>query len=325
MKYILSVLFAFIFIGCLGGSKTPEPVSYPSWFLNPPQNNGSFLYGVGEGANVNEAKASALSSVSQSLSLSVSSQLKKSETSNRYNNTESTYSSVVSSLQTQTKEMEFSDYTIVKNAQLGPKIVLLVEVSRQKLFSDQLEKLNLFVQDIEAQNKSIAKQSLIEQALLYKKARSKAPKLKSLALLCHTIDSNFDTQPYLKKMNEIANTSDNALHKVDAVIKPSKEAQVFVNALKQGLNQEGLKVGTSHAKTQIFMQNVEQFDEIYGFKIAKCRVSFNVKEGKKTVATRTITLTGKSKYDYEKARINASNILSNMIKKEGVFSILGIQ
>jgi len=191
-KYLGLVLTVLvIFFSACGGSPKPEVISYPSWYLNPPANNGSFLYGVGEGSNINIAKAAALSFVSESLSLTVSSKLRKSESSSSYNGNENTYRSTVSSLKAQAKDMEFSEYKIVKNEQIGSRIVLLVEVSRHKLFADQKAKLDLYTKELKAEVKDIQKYPLLKQAQLYKERAKKRYILKSMALLTKTINSKF--------------------------------------------------------------------------------------------------------------------------------------
>jgi len=325
LKYLLTLLIAFILVGCGGDTPKPEAVVYPSWYLNPPHNDGSFLYGVGEGNDINVAKASALSFIAESLSLTVSSELKKSDSSSRYNGNENTYSSVVSSLKTQAKEMEFSEYQIIKNEQVGSKIILLVKVSRHKLFEDQKAKLELFSNDLKAEKKSISKYPILKQALLYKQRAQKQHTLKSLALLGKTINSGFDTSAYIHQAAEVADASQDALNTVKISITASRQAEIFVEAIKEGLNNAGIKTGSKNSNTQLHLENAFQLDEIYGFKIAKSRLSLSTKEKNKTIATNALVLSGKSRYDYNKAKLSANTVLRQKIKEEGIFSILGVQ
>jgi len=323
MRYILSLLISLTFIAC-GGSSKPEPIDYPSWYLNPPQNNGSFLYGVGEGSDINSAKASALSAVSASLSITVSSELKKSESSSSFNGNENTYKSVVNNVKAQVKEMEFSEYKVIKNQVLGNQFLVLVEVSRHRLFSEQKTKLDTFSNELKEEQKNIAKQDPIEQALLFSKSLQKTAKLKSLALLSKSIDTNFNTSVYTKQANAIEASKLDALNKLKVSISASNEAKVFTDALKEGLNKAGIKVVNSGANTKIKLKNSFQTDEIYGYKIAKANFSIATQSSGKTIATNNLSLSGKSRYDYKKAKLNAANLLRAKIKKDGIFSVLGI-
>ena len=325
MKYFFMVVVSLFLLGCGKGPVQPQVTTYPSWYLNPPQNTQHSLYGVGEGNSINSAKASALGFVSESLSLTVSSELKKSESSQSYNGNENTYRSVVSNLKTQAKEMEFSEYKIIRNQQIGSKIVLLVEVSRQKLFNDQKAKLELFSKALKMEEKSISKHPVLTQALLYKKRSVKRYKLKSLALLAKTINSGFDTSPYIRQATQVGDAGQDALNRVKVSIDASLEAKVFVDAIKEGLNSAGIKTSSNNANTHLFLKSSFQLDEIYGFKIAKSALAISSKEKNKTIASNTLILSGKSRYDYEKAKTNASHVLRKKIKEEGVFSVLGIR
>lgn len=324
-KYIniWMMVFALFITGC-GGSQ-PEVVSYPSWYMNPPQNNGSFLYGVGEGYTLDSAKAAALSSVSQSLSLTVSSELKKHETSTRNNGSESTYTSVVSNLKAQAKEMEFSDYSITQNQQIGSKFILLIEVSRVRLFNDQKVKLDRFLKELKEEKKRIEKEPVLKQALLYKKRALKKASLKSMALLTKTINSGFNTKIYIQEGESLENEAIDALNKVRVSISSSKDAGIFKDIITQGFNEVGIKTSSSNGNTKVYLKNTFQTDEIYGFKIAKASFSISTKQNSKLIASNSFSLTGKSKYAYDKAKYAARRALQQKIKKEGIFSVLGFK
>jgi len=322
MKYILTLFITLFFIGC--GGSNPEPTAYPSWYLNPPQNSGNYLYGVGQGSDINSAKASALSAVSASLSITVSSELKKSESSSAFNGKESTYKSVINHVKADVKAMEFSDYKVTQNQVLGNQFLVLVEVSRHRLFSDQKTKLDNYANELQNEQNNITQNTPIQQAFLYTKSLEKTAKLKSLALLTKSVDAHFDTKPYLKQATDIENSKQIALNKITVSLKASKEANVFMDALKEGLNEAGIKTVTTNANTNIKLKNSFQTDKIYGYKIAKSNLTITTQSHDKTLATKTLVFSGKSRYDYNKAKLNAANQLRSRIKKEGIFSVLGI-
>lgn len=322
IRFTLALFLSFIFIGCIS---TPEPVAYPSWYLNPPQNNGSFLYGVGEGSDLNSAKASALSSVSASLSITVSSELKKSESSSSLNGNENSYKSVVNRVNAEVKAIEFNDYKVTKNQVINSKFLILIEVSRHKLFNEQKTKLDNYLNELKNEQQEIQKYTAIKQALLYSHNEEKTAKLKSLALLTKTVNSNFDTAPYLKEISEIKASKQDALSRVKVSVKASKEASLFLDALKEGLNKAGITTVKQGANTYIKLNNHFQTDEIYGYKIAKSSLTISTQSLDKTLATNTLALSGKSRYDYQKAKENTAKVLRAKIKKEGIFSILGLK
>jgi len=324
MKNIVLILItALLFIGC-GGSQ-PEVVKYPSWYLNPPRNSDSSLYGIGEGRDLATAKASALSSVSASLSVTVSSELKQSQSSQTRNGQESTYRSAISSLKAEVKEMEFSEYKIINNQQISSKFIILVEVSRQHLFNDQRNKLQRYSKELQDRQDNIKKSPLLTQVHLYEKSVQKTDKLKSLALLSKTINRSFDLSPYLEQIKKIKDSKLNALNKVRVSIHTTDEAEVFKDAIKEGLNRAGIKYVSSGANTDIYLKSSFLTDEVYGYKMAKANLSISTKSQNKTIASNTLKLSGKSRYDYQKAKLNAAQILRKKITTEGLFIILAIE
>jgi len=324
MKTIISILIALLLIGCTG-SKQPEPVSYPSWFLNPPANDGSFLYGTGEGNTIDSAKASALNSIAASLSTTVSSEFKKKESSQSFNGNENAYHSALNTVKAEVKAIEFSDYRIIQNQVTGSKALVLVEVSRFKLFNNQKEKLERLSQELTTKQSNIERQSPLKKAYLYNQNMEQTQRLTSLALLTKSINSDFDTVPYFKQAADIKQTQDNAIDDAKVSITAEPEAEVFVAVLTEGLNKAGIKTVYKGANTRIHLKNNFQTDEIYGFKIAKATLTVSTQDNsRKNIATKTITLSGKSRYDYDKAKSSAAQGLSNKIKEEGIYTVLGI-
>ena len=324
MKTIISILIALLLIGCTG-SKQPEPVSYPSWFLNPPANDGSFLYGTGEGNTIDSAKASALNSIAASLSTTVSSEFKKKESSQSFNGNENAHHSALNTVKAEVKAIEFSDYRIIQNQVTGSKALVLVEVSRFKLFNNQKEKLERLSQELTTKQSNIERQSPLKKAYLYNQNMEQTQRLTSLALLTKSINSDFDTVPYFKQAADIKQTQDNAIDDAKVSITAEPEAEVFVAVLTEGLNKAGIKTVYKGANTRIHLKNNFQTDEIYGFKIAKATLTVSTQDNsRKNIATKTITLSGKSRYDYDKAKSSAAQGLSNKIKEEGIYTVLGI-
>lgn len=325
MKYFYLIITALLFVAC-GGSKEPQVISYPSWYLNPPQNNGSSLYGVGDGRTIHEAKTSALNAIAASLSTTVSSEFKKSESTKSFNGNENAYHSALNTIKAQVKEIEFNDYQVIQNQVTAEKALVLVEVSRARLFQNQKEKLDRFSSELATEQKNISRQAPLKKAFLYSEQTNKTQKLQSMALISKTINANFDTKPYLKQAADIKQVQRDTINSTKVFISADTQARLFIDTLKEGLNKAGIKTVPRRSETNIHIKNDFQLDEIYGFKIAKARLSFSTKDAKhKTIATRSINLNGKSRYDYDKAKANAAQALAKKIDEEGIYTLLGIQ
>jgi len=324
MKTIISIFITLFIIGC-GGNRQPEPISYPSWYLNPPANDGSFLYGTGEGNTIDSAKASALNSIAASLSTTVSSEFKKKESSQSFNGNENAYHSALNTVKAEVKAIEFSDYRIMQNQVVENKALVLVEVSRFKLFTTQKEKLERFSQELLTEQSNINRQSPLKKAYLYEKNRDKAQRIISLALLTKSINSGFDTAPYFQQAADIKQICSDAVDNAKVSITAEPEAEVFVTVITEGLNKAGIKTVYKGANTRIHLKNSFQTDEIYGFKIAKATLSISTQDSsRKNIATKTINLSGKSRYDYDKAKASAAQNLRKKIEEEDIYTVIGI-
>ena len=325
MKYIIYALVTLFIIGCKTGSQ-PTVTSYPSWYLNPPQSNGSSLYGIGEGSDINSAKASALNSIASTLSVTVSSKFKKTETSRSFNGNEDAYHSALNTVKAEVKEMEFSDYKVIQNQITQGKALVLVEVSRRTLFNSQKTKLDLYYKELKDEQRTIKNHSPLKQALLYNKSIEKTQKLHSSALLTKTIDANFNTDEYMNFISKLKLSKENSLNRAKVTLINDKNSEIFVKIMKEGLNKAGIRTVSSRSNTKIYLKNSLQRDTVYGFKITKSDLSISTKDAKnKTIATNNIILSGKSRYDYRKAQQNSALILKKKIEENGIFKVLGIE
>ncbi len=74
LTIIISMLIALFFSGCTNSKKeVTKNFEFPSWYLNPMVNDDVYLYGIGEGVNLDEAKQNALVSLSSSLMITIES------------------------------------------------------------------------------------------------------------------------------------------------------------------------------------------------------------------------------------------------------------
>jgi len=322
MKYFLALCLSLFFIGC--SDKKPNAITYPSWYLSFPTNNSLSLFGVGQGADINVAKASALSYISDSLSLTISSNLQKSERSHRSNGEEDIFISVSSSLHAQAKEIEFSQFKIIRNEQIGSTFVVLIEVSREELFNDYRSKLNLFSKELRDEEANISHYPFIKQGLLYKKRAFKSSQLRSMALLTQIINPQFNVRTYIEQSRKVAEASQRVLNKVKVYIHASNEAWLYIDSITKGFNDVGIKTGFNDATTHVYIKNKFKMANIYGFSIAKATLVFDTKLNKEVISSNTLILSGKSKYDYPSAKNDTNELLRRQIDREGIFSILGL-
>ena len=85
VPYVTLLTSLLFFAGCASTGPKPEtarmPPSMPSWYVDPPANDARFLYGVGEGATMEEAKRHALADLAERLRVTVASRYRFKERS----------------------------------------------------------------------------------------------------------------------------------------------------------------------------------------------------------------------------------------------------
>ena len=115
MKYLLPIFFSIFFVACFGINKDEisqnNSLKYPSWYLNPPLNDGNILYGVGVANTKQEAILNALDDLSSRLMLTIQSNqeisLKSFRDYREYVSKTTTFN-----INTKSEKLTFKDYKI---------------------------------------------------------------------------------------------------------------------------------------------------------------------------------------------------------------------
>jgi hypothetical protein len=116
LLFILSII-AF-FTACVGEKKN-TPIQLPKWYLNPPANNFTTLYGTGEGKTLNEAKNNALKDMSEKLVVSVASSMNSITTTSDDGTNSSYLKENIKNVKVEAKKITFSNYKTQKVIQNG--------------------------------------------------------------------------------------------------------------------------------------------------------------------------------------------------------------
>lgn len=231
---ILTFLTFLLFItGCGGAS--PSVTQIPSWFLNPPKSDPIYYYGVGEGKNVDAAKANALAQIGGSISTTVS--------SNMQIDTEVTNGDVNEAMRSQTKAsvdaIKFTGVEVVKSTQQGMKIYTKVRVDRHALFDAQKTEFNKLYKKLNTLYSSSKESNILN--VLRNTAKMKKLANASLAKLpiLKTIETDFNASAYQKKILSILSAIRDAKRETIVYV-TSKSAQGYMNVLKSYISSYGM-------------------------------------------------------------------------------------
>ena len=141
----LALTAALLFAGCAGG--TPRPggaavrTAMPAWYLHPPANDAQFLYGVGEGETMEEAKRHALADLAERLRVTVASRYRSVERS-RDDGYEFTARDRTHTVDTETGDIALPDAEILRSRPLAwNRYAVLVGVEKRKVAKELEEKV----------------------------------------------------------------------------------------------------------------------------------------------------------------------------------------
>lgn len=321
---IIAAVFVIMFAGCTA-SDTPATSNFPSWYLNPPHNSASTLYGTGSGSDLPSAKNAALNAISSSLSVTIEGKFEKSDHSIRTDRGEQTLQDVLNTVKADTKALTFTNARVEQNSIMGNTVLVLVSVDRSQLFNEQKEKLDTTIASLKSSTQRAPELSHIERFVLLKDIRSRHETIAANAELLSAIKPGFDNRPYFAYITETDNWYEALKSSLNIRITSDTEAFYFIAPISDALTAEGIKVDTASKGTTLALTATTQQDDIFGFKIEKVRLSTTLKTASgKIIASRQHTVSGKSRYDHIQARHQAAKQFRAEIHRDGIFSILGL-
>jgi len=326
MKIFIVFIFSIFFIGC-SSNKNIELNSYPSWYLNPIISDDSYLYGTGEDYTLEAAKNSALASIASSLSTTINSTFSKIESSNTLNEVETVNSSIINQINADSADIEFTHFKILKNETASNKFVVLVQVSRYKLFTFYKNKLDSLFDSIYNDLKDVNKKDPLTKASIYSRNLDLVPNITSLITISKSINNHFNTKPYFDKIISLQTSMNKAISKVKVSISADSNSTFFINTIKEALNDIDISIVDSNkANSFVHIKNNFLNDELFGFKISKANLTLSYSNlNKNIISTNNISISGKSRYNHLKAKENCAIVLRKKIHQDDIFYILGLK
>lgn len=326
--FIVLPLLFFLF-GC-GSSKTielPQSRTLPSWYTTPPKTDKTTLYSSGEGKNRDEAIADALNMMASTLSVSIASQFNSKEVV-REGSQNSYQSNVTNEIQSDVKKIRISQYELLNAEELGfRKYIVLIKSDKKKLFESLKTELNQKFELIDKELEIMHGQNVIKQLSTYKKATSTISDVPNTLIVMNVLDSSFDAGDYLKRVKTINSTYLKLLSTISFSIVARDESKNLISPISHGLGVKKLQIknSTDDKHVVIFVKSDIQKALAYGFILARSAIEISVKDYRGTViGSNKLNISGQSIQSYEAAKEGVAVKLNEMIKKEGIGKVLGL-
>lgn len=324
--FITSVLFLS---GCLSKKEVDltQKKVLPSWYANPPQTTSTTLYATGEGEDRDDAVANALSMMASTLSVSIASQFSSKKVVKE--GLENSISSTVSNeVQSDVKKIRISHYEILNSLELGfKKYIVLIKSDKQKLFESLKNELEQKFAFIESQIKQSQKYNAIEQLNSYKKVKTDMNDVPNILTVMNVLNGAFDAREYMGKMEMIESRYGALLASISMSIECDDESKNLEAFIREGLSSKKVQIknGSGEKHFYITVSSDIQKASSYGFTLARSAIEITVKDYKNSViGSKKLNIVGQSTQGYEIAKESVAVKFGEMIKKEGIGKVLGL-
>ncbi len=300
-----------------------DKASLPSWLSKPPADDGQYMYGVGEGDYLEEAKQAALKDIAGKLSTNVSS-----ETENRdylYNGVgESSFSQKVN---TRVKDVKLSGFDVRESVKSANKHYILLAMKRSAFVNDKVNQLNEVNHSIDAELQQVEGKNKLLQLLAYNQANTLAIKGRELVSLIQAADSSQNQQGDLDRYRSFVQKEKSLLEHTKFFLKSDASLKPLVRHLKKIMQTNGFQLtGQKQADSIIELEGVVSEKEIFSSKMVNINFDILAKTNSgQLVSTNSYQLKGSSVSSFDSAKAQAmQQIGKNIANKIDVYRMLGL-
>jgi len=290
--------------------------SIPDWFYAPPKSD-KYFYGAGEGDTPQQAKISALNYIAGEIQTSISSSM----SINQGYAGEDVYKDISQKIDTEIKQINFTNIEIMQTLKVKNKIYLLVRVDKQKLFNTLKKEFEVLDLKVDSEIKESEKYSPLSQLIEYNKISKQIKELLSKLNILVALNPNFDIKPYVQKYNKYIAKKNTLLHKITFSVYPTND--IFAQRLIEVLNDNNYKI-SKNSNIHIKVSNAITKNIVYGLVVVKVNTNIKVLYKNKTLKSFTINSKGISN-QYNQALIKASINFKQKLQKIGINKLLGFE
>lgn len=331
MREIFFTIFILLFLSGCSSKEESHMVKkeLPSWYVNPPKDSKTTLYATGEGRERKEAIADALNLLASTLSVSVESQFTLQQSveeglvTSHQQSSQSRIDSVV-------EKVRISNYEIVESQEFGfKKYIVLIKSDKQKLFSSLKNELEQKFGTAQKEVESVKESHALRELEIYKKIKTELADVRNTLMVMQALKSDFESHSYLKKAQNLTSLYDEQLSKISFSITCDDESKRLQAPIAEGLGLKKIQIESRNNKREHFnievrLKTKESF--AYGFIMASSAIEIVVKDAKEVIiGSNKLNIMGQSIHSFDMAQESVAIKLDEMIKKEGIGKVLGLE
>ena len=330
MKYFVSLfLVLFILSGC-GATKqvSVKPKTLPSWYTHPQASTTTTLYALGEGQTKKEAIAEALSYMASTLSVKISSSYNAKtvvKEGRSHNSSDGTYKSEI---QSDVSEIRISNYEVIESKSLGFKhYAVVVKSDKKKLFKSMKQELDQKFLMINKDEESLKHAGALKKLVFYRESKNSLKSLPNTLIVMNVLNPSFYGDEYIRNSQILSSKYQEIVQNISFSIGANSEVQNLKGVVSSALSEKRLRIKESKNVMHYMISinaKIEKADA-YGFTLARSSITFTTKDSKgSVVGTHKVNITGQSSQGYAIAKQNLSIKLTQLIRKEGIAKVLGL-
>jgi len=330
MKILVSLFITlFILSGC-GSQKRVviKQKELPSWYVKPTKSTTTTLFAVGEGRDKQEAIANALNNMASTLSVSLSSEF-NTKSVIRDGDIQSNQTTSTNEINTKVDTIRINSFEVINSQSFGFKKYLAeVKADKRKLFLGLKKEIDQKLSLIQSKSLEAKNHNAIKRLSTYKEARLSTQDVKHTLLVMNTLNSSFDDRNYINKIQEIDSKYERLSSKISFSINSNNDAKNLQSSIANGLSSKKYKIKNSSGiyNFKIYISSKTSKAKSYGFDLARSAISISVKDIHGIIiGSNKLNITGQSTQGYVIAKENIAMKLNEMVKKDGISKVIGLE
>lgn len=305
-KFFLVVLSIFLLTACASNQKievtTPK---YPNWYINPQYEDQNYLYGVGEGKNIEEAIKSALVAISSRLSLNISS------SSTVYSKSYRDFREYVTKESTQkifsnTENLKFNNYEILESKKISfNSFIINLQIKKIDLINSLTNEIKLLDELLQNQEKELLDKDPLTKYIAYKDIFNQYySKINKIEIL-KNLNKEFNEKNYFDKLNQIYSKMIKNKNTSTFYISNFTNNELISNKLKEEISKEFKVFEKNEALYEIEISSNINKKSSYGFYIVNNNISFKIYYKNSLIKTKNYITKGASSNSFKDAINNS--------------------
>lgn len=309
MKKNIILILSTLFLLSACSSKKEIIVNkeiYPSWYINPIKNDNTYLYGISDGKNLDEATKKALANISSKLSTSISS------SSNIYQKSYTTYreyiqKDVTQNIDTNTQNLTYQNYEIDKSEKIKyNQFLVRVKVEKKNLINSLKNEINTLINNSKKKEEYLLKKdslsSYFEYIDIYNNFYEKQEKVQILKIL----DSSYDDKKFYSYLDEIGKKILNNKSKISFNIENKTNSEIISNKIKKEISSKKFEQKfSSKASFKIEVSSNINKKQSHGIYIVDNNISVKIFNKNSLIKTNNYFLKGASSNSFKDALNNS--------------------